>query len=152
MDYSTILTKFRSCMEDIGNALRTVLGTSQKYKFTEVAAAINSCNQVYYLGTGTSFDVSGIPGYQNLTADNFIVGIGSMPYSSTGSSSAIDNNVKGRASGLTLSKSYNASTGKLTISGNGQKVYIENDDRIHQICTQSGTVYAYLVKGSIKTL
>ena len=34
--------------------------------------SINS-SSVYYLGTGTSFDVSNIPGYQNLTKDNFIV-------------------------------------------------------------------------------
>lgn len=42
MDYSTILFKFRSCMEEIGDALREVLGTSDKYKFTEIASAISN--------------------------------------------------------------------------------------------------------------
>ena len=65
MSYGMILAKFRVCMEDIGNALREVLGTDQKYKFIDVAEQIRTCNQVFYLGKGMSFNVSHIPGYQN---------------------------------------------------------------------------------------
>ena len=143
MDYSTILTKFRSCMEDIGNALRTVLGTSQKYKFTEVAAAINSCNQVYYLGTGTSFDVSGIPGYQNLTADNFIVATTSGV--ATGSTYEVTRSVT-----TNIQKSYNSQTGRLTVSGTSNSA--DNNSHPWYHVSISITVMVYLVIGKIKTL
>lgn len=69
--------------------------------------------QIYYLGTGTSFDVSSIPGYQNLTADNFIVDCGEYTVSASCSLGGSGSN---RAS---ITKKYDASTGILTL-GNTQ--------------------------------
>lgn len=66
--------------------------------------------QVFYLGTGTSFDVSNVPGYQNLTVDNFIVDCGTYTVSGSGTYCGSCSNSS------SLVKSYNASTGILTIS------------------------------------
>ena len=113
MSYGMILAKFRVCMEDIGNALREVLGTDQKYKFIDVAEQIRTCNQVFYLGKGMSFNVSHIPGYQNLTKDNFVMQIGSIsvtPYA----------NVNGNYAGTNGAKpelKYDATTGVVSITG-----------------------------------
>ena len=109
MSYNSILLKFRSCLMDIGNALREVLGTSDKYKITDIANEIRNCNQVFYLGTGLSFDVSGIDGYKNLTVDNFLVDCGTYSVSAACSLGGSGSN------SATLTKSYDASKGILTI-------------------------------------
>ena len=79
--------------------------------------------KVYYLGTGKSFSATGIPGYQNLTADNFLIrAVDSY------SNSAWYHGTCGLAGGgnadfyaggsidVHLNKSYDASSGKLTCS------------------------------------
>lgn len=142
MDYSTILTKFRTCMVDIGNALRSVLGTSQKYKFTEVANAIRSCNQVYYLGTGTSFSVSHIPGYSALTAANFIV----CSATCTGKAEEFHK----CSAAVAHQKSYNASTGVLTITGGYAEAHDAGASSTCRLSMTLSSPNVYLVKGSIK--
>ena len=73
------------------------------------------------LGTGRSFDLQslGISGYANLTADNFIcvtsstsVGNSNSSGYSWGSGDSYNN-----SSYVGVTKSYNASTGVLTLSG-----------------------------------
>ena len=66
-----------------------------------------------YLGTGTNFDVSDIPGYKNFTVDNFIVAVKSATYkgSANGDGSA------GASGSLSVKKSYDSSTGTLKITG-----------------------------------
>ena len=147
MDYSAILFKFRSCMEEIGDALREVLGTNDKYKFTEIATSIKTCNQVYYLGTGTSFDVSGIPGYQNLTKDNFIVGASAMSVSGGGGVAYRDDLSMSVAGGGSISKSYDASKGVLTISGVSGSAAVAYSASGH---FSLSNYFAYLIKGKIK--
>lgn len=149
MDYSTILFKFRSCMEEIGAALREMLGTEKTYKFTEFADAIRTGNQVYYLGTGTSFNVSSIPGYQNLTADNFIVGACSMSASGGGSCPYRDDISMSVSGSGSISKSYDASTGKLTISGVRGHASVNNGGPDAYFTL---TYFAYLIKGKIKSV
>lgn len=69
--------------------------------------------QIYYLGTGTSFDVSSIPGYQNLTADNFVV----MPNTGRNETSYNCNDTdRGISTSLTRSIAYNKSSGTFTCS------------------------------------
>lgn len=154
MDYSLILTKFCSCMEDIGNALRTVLGTTQKYKFTEVANAINSCNQVYYLGTGTSFDVSSIPGYENLTEENFLPRVVSINSWTATSADKLDS-CKGTNLSNVPSVTYNATTGKVTVNNNMGGWYCSGNANGSNY-SSSGNITAkielYLVKGELKTV
>lgn len=92
--------------------------------------------QVFYLGTGTSFDVSNVPGYQNLTEDNFIVGMTSATCKSDGWIGKFNRYV---------GKTYDASTGKLTISVTGDISYSVGDSG-----TVTNPTFAYLVKGNIK--
>lgn len=69
----------------------------------------NSGTQVFYLGEGTSFDVSDIPGYKELTVDNFIVDCGTYNLN-------VSCSLGGSGSNSTrLTKNYNASTGVFTL-------------------------------------
>lgn len=159
MDYNTILFKFRSCMEDIGNALREMLGTEQTYKMTEFADAIRAGNQVYYLGTGTSFDVSSIPDYQNLTADNFIVDCGTYTVNASCSLGGSGSN------SAKISKSYDASTGVLTlndtsVSASGGTTYSAvwdygegfTEQYVYGAASVTRQPQVWLCKGKIRTL
>lgn len=107
-----------------------------------------SACQVYYLGTGTSFDVSNIPGYQNLTANNFIVGATGLGLSGGGSCPYRDDISMGCSGGGSISKSYNATTGKLTIGAVSGSVYVNNGGPTANVGL--GGYFAYLVKGKIK--
>lgn len=75
--------------------------------------------RVIDLGTGTSFTVTQYAGYQNFTADNFIVGVISAPFVRT---DYPGNDRYASAAGFTLAKSYNPSTGMLTVSGASQTI------------------------------
>lgn len=119
------------------------------YKYDETAGAdtlvpFKSGKQVVYLGAGTSFNVSSYEGYQNFTTDNFIVGANSG-HSSQGASGKYTCNPK--IEGFTISKSYNASSGVLSITGNYQTagtVYT-NSGSWCQTVTQTMSCFAYLV-------
>ena len=108
------------------------------------ATHVNGGGLVYYLGTGTSFDVSNIPGYQNLTADNFIVGISYV--GNTGSKLPCRDDISGGIQGTTVGKTYDAITGTLKITGNNIRF------AGYEVGTQTATTtfFAYLVKGKIK--
>ena len=101
------------------------------------------------LGTGTSFDVSSYPGYQNFTVDNFLVSsvtdASSRQYGTlvkncqddTGATTSwVDNS-------LSQTKSYNAATGILNFS-----IYSYSYTRSNCGSGATGntsTVHAYLV-------
>ena len=106
-----------------------------------------SGTQVFYLGTGTSFDVSNVPGYQNLTADNFIVGANRMSVSGGGRCPYRDDISMSVYGGGTISKSYNASSGILTINGVSGGASVNNGGPSSSF---SLSYFAYLVKGNIK--
>lgn len=119
--------------------------------FTQTNSNLGS---VYYLGTGTSFNVSSrFPNdYQKFTSANFIVGLTSVPYTEGQHIRDTGEYVCGFASGLNLSKSYNAINGLLTIGGYAQSVgmkHYENNGQVGGYGSQSGTVFAYLVTGKI---
>lgn len=136
-------------MEEIGDALREVLGTNDKYKFTEIASSIKTCAQVFYLGEGMSFDVSHIPGYQNLTVDNFLI----VPTKVTATvkvRQAAYGEYHSTSNSATIKKTYDASTGTLKISGCSVSV---SDATVEASASGSaGGINVYLVKGTIKTL
>ena len=80
---------------------------------------------VYYLGTGTSFDIkSKFPNsYQNFTVDNFIAGgLSGNVVAAKSYTDGISGVPVARANGFSISKSYNAQTGVLEISGNTQQI------------------------------
>lgn len=89
-----------------------------------IANSINSIqsSNFVYLGEGTSFDVSSYSGYENFTADNFIVESTSASGSGRGSGSinsggfsSLGMQVNASCS-LTVTKTYNAETGTFTCS------------------------------------
>ena len=152
MDYSTVLSKFSDCMTEIGNALRKANETTQKYKFTEIASAINECTQVYYLGTGTSFDVSNITGYQDLTADNFFISCESVSNSVHVDGSSTFGVMNGSFS-FTPKKEYEPNTGKLTISktSNYYQNTVEGGYGVYPASSKLN-YKVYLIKGKIKSM
>ena len=117
----------------------------------------NSGTQV--LGEGTSFDVSNVPGYQRFTEDNFIVDCGT--YTVSGSATYCG----GCSASKVLKKSYNASTGILTISDTSVGA---SNGETHNAVWEYGTGFddkgftininasrspqVWLVKGKIKQL
>lgn len=99
--------------------------------------------QVYDLGTGTSFNVSDIPGYQNLTADNFIV----CSASCSGSAAEI-HSCSAKAA---HSKTYNANTGILSITGGSASASASGSVTTCRLSLTLSAPQVYLVKGKIKS-
>lgn len=70
---------------------------------------------VIYLGTGMNFDVSSIEGYENFTDDNFIVCHANATVANAYRDDEEDNGLDISGRTISVSHSYNASTGVLTI-------------------------------------
>ena len=163
------------CLKSVSDGKKTVasaitaqgVNTAADAEFATMAANITAaCEDVYakgysnggkgknvikYLGTGTSFNISSIPGLNknNITKDNFIVGITSMPSINTGKNSNV-NEHWAQASGFNLSKNYNPNTGILTVGGNGQTISAWRDEGDAGIKnsgskSQTGTCFAYVL-------
>ena len=108
-------------------------------------------NNVYYLGTGTSFDLKllqQVVDYTQLTADNFIVGASSKP----SASGSWDGKGTWTASNgaTTITKSYDPDTGILTIGGYSYSSSLSCSGW-GALWSQSSnlTCFAYLVTGEI---
>ena len=124
----------------------------------DITSGINNMGStsVYYLGTGTSFDLKTIlpNDYQSLTTDNFIIEFTSMENATHNTGSVNYYGSKGymSSSGGSIGKSY--SNGVLTISKNGLYVRCSADGG----SGSSSTTFAinnpkvYLVLGSIENL
>ena len=152
----SVLSSLKSILTDISVALRYMNNTSKKYAISEIADAIREGCQVYYLGQGTAFDVTGVAGYQNFTEDNFIVtamdystklAVWTEPRSSDYAKDAY----------LTWSYQKEYSNGKLTITHSGaQEVGAQtsvNSVSAHSYMSGSSPEpKVYLVVGDIKTL
>lgn len=114
----------------------------------------NAGTQAYYLGEGTSFDVSGIPGYQNLTADNFLVVADSITINGTffnnGGSSTY---YCGNANTSAVVKSYNAASGVFTCGNSVSTKYYPGQTAAGDYYNTVSAAFSpkvYLVKGKIK--
>lgn len=116
----------------------------------------SNLGEVYYLGTSTSYNLATLlPNidYTKLTADNFIVSVNSMPSVRTNTWTNGECHPYARATGLSVSKSYNKDTGKLSISAS-QRIYATNGDNNSDVAhvDQSCSFKVYLVTGSIKSV
>lgn len=110
---------------------------------------INNC--VYNLGKGTSFDVSHIPGYQNLTKDNFVI-VAKSIYSYTSSEAHAHGSVYNSVT-IKPTCSYNNSTGVLTIKNMGASYYAYPADANGAYSTFRLSDYeVLLITGNIKTI
>ena len=113
---------------------------------------------VYYLGTGTSFDIkSKFPDdYHRFTADNFIVGGSSGNVVAAKSyTDGISGIPVARANGFSISKSYDAQTGILTVSGNTQQIRQGYDKAVNTTygnAAQTIETSCWLVIGKIQQL
>lgn len=149
----SVLTSLQSILTDISDALRSMNNTSRKYAISEIADAIREGCQVYYLGQGTSFNVSTIRGYKNLTADNFIIEpIGITNKGDFNCYYAVNIEV---TSTFKVSKGYNAETGIFTCSSQINESYYADesgDDSHRDYLNFNVPVKAYLVVGSKKSI
>ena len=102
---------------------------------------------VYYLGTGTSFDIKTLfpNDYQNFTVDNFII----EPTKVTTALVAWNSTVQPtNTKNVNINKTYNQSTGTFTISNTGVAISIGD-------AASSGginDIKVYLVLGSIENI
>ena len=114
-------------------------------------------SSVYYLGTGTSFDVSSFNGFENFTSENFIVGGLSAPDTLTSYYTTGAGNVEDRAAarGFSIQKNYNNTTGILTLSGTLQTIQIHKNTTGYSgwaSTSQNITCFAYLILGDIQNI
>lgn len=114
------------------------------------AIPISGSGGVINLGTGNTFDLTGISGYQNFTVDNFLV-VQSETVSKLGSYFYTDGNEVIGMRVNTPTKSYDQVTGILSVSQT-YSAYVQNG--ASQVGHVSGNVTntVYLVTGDIKTL
>lgn len=111
----------------------------------------NSGTQVFYLGTGTSFDVSNIPGYQNFTADNFVI-VAKSIYSFTSSESHAHSYVSNSVT-IKPTCSYNNKTGILSVSNTGASYYAYPSSANGAYTSfNMNDYYVLLITGKIKTI
>ena len=106
----------------------------------------NNSIKVYYLGTGTSYDLSKIDGYQNFTINNFIIEFVSMKVSVFATNWSGVSTYSG-SSTVSLSKTYDSSTGKLTIGKISGGLCTGGNVNSH---SYSASIKVYLVIGNIQ--
>ena len=114
-------------------------------------------SNVYYLGTGTSFNVSSISGFENFDSSNFIVGGISAPDMKTSRYTTGAGNVEDRAAarGFTINKTYDKTTGILSLSGTSQTIQIHKNSNGYSSWAsdqQNINCFAYLVLGNIQNI
>ena len=110
---------------------------------SKIAAKNSNLSNVYFLGTGTNFNVSDIPGYQNLTADNFIV------CSTSCSGSAVEFHSCGATAAH--AKTYNADTGILSITGGSARATGSGSSSTCVLTLTLSAPQVYLVRGTIES-
>lgn len=103
----------------------------------------SNLSNVYFLGTGTNFNVSDIPGYQNLTADNFIVC--SAPCAGSASEHHSCSATAAHA------KTYNADTGILSITGGSASASGSGSSSTCRLSLTLSAPQVYLVRGTIES-
>lgn len=125
----------------------------------ELYDEINNKVSVIYLGTGTSFNIKTLLpdiDYTKLTIENFIVGGLSAPDMMTTNYTTGAGNVEDKAAarGFKIGKTYNASTGILSLSGASQRIQIHKNSTGYSswaASNQNINCFAYLVIGNIES-
>lgn len=158
---SSLKTDYVNDKQDIINSLKDKgldLNNNSSYKDIKDKIDNMGGTKIYYLGTGTSFNIkTKLPDidYTQLNANNFIIGASSSS-NTTGTRKTYQTHqyISGKTTGFNLSKSYNATTGVLTVSGNVTTSTVCNDDS-YIYCTDmtmqsTATVFAYLIIGDIQ--
>ena len=158
-NYSTLNTNFTNYKKGVTTSLKNKgVNVTESSTLAQVQSGINnmSTTNVYYLGTGTSFNIkTKFPNdYQRFTNSNFIVKF--VKTNATNWTGMRNKGDRGDTSSNTspdtnVSVSYNSSTGALTVSGTQvtSTHYNSWDNQYYYI---NHTVGVYLVDGSIKSV
>ena len=110
-----------------------------------VTASGSNGKQVVLLGdTGNTYDLTQYDGYENFTVDNFII-VTPNTNTSSGSHTATKTNISATATFTAPSVSYNETTGSLSTTNGGLKVFSDLGDwhNIDHTTTLVGKVYLY---------
>lgn len=148
--------KASAISQDEDNTYFTIPASGFYDTSSKIYTENSNLSEVYYLGTSTSYNLATLlPNidYTKLTADNFIVSVNSMPSVRTNTWTNGTCHPYARTTGLSVSKSYNKDTGKLSISAS-QRIYATSGDNNSDVAhvDQSCSFKVYLVTGSIKSV
>ena len=101
--------------------------------YVDKNAEILGYNKSISLGTGTTFDVTSYENYESFTSDNFIVELKSVKSANTTSiNSESGGNVLDASAifgGITVKKTYDATTGTLKITPTTARLTVQNSAR-----------------------
>lgn len=134
--------------------------SDETWNVNNVEEALNSLysmetnnKKMILLGSGTSFDLTSYDGYERFTSDDFIVEIVSASETKAaadgGGSPDGCNPYYGKASGFSINKVYDPSSGILTITGALQKIttnYKGNGATYVSAGTQNLNINVWLIK------
>lgn len=157
--YNSLKTEYEEYKTKVAEALTSKgIEASKDDDAETIATSINSIqsgSSVYYLGTGTSFDIkTKFPDdYTNLTANNFIVeGTSVSSSASQGSLSWAISSYSGSAT-ASINKSYDASTGILTCNiQSSVTASVSGNNNGSRNGSNTGSCKVYLVLGEIETI
>lgn len=99
--------------------------------------------KIYDLGTGTSFNVSNIKGYQSFTVNNFLYYVTSAGGGNIMSASSHNGDPRA-GSGISVGRNYDNSTGTYSVSIKST-LWVDFDGAIHDASGSNSTVHAYLI-------
>ena len=134
--------------------------TDASWEVSNVEEALNSLysmetnnKKMILLGSGTSFDLTSYDAYERFTIDDFIVEIVSASETKAAADGGSDpggcNPYYGKASGFSINKVYDSSSGILTITGASQKIttnYKGNGATYVSAGTQNLNINVWLIK------
>lgn len=126
----------------------SAIGSIYTNRYTAGFAGGKNSASAQLVGTYTgnkTISCTSITGYENKTANNFIVEFVSCPYTNIEMSGSRSGKARGRGLGTTLSKSYNASTGTLAISGMQQTIQVDYSADGNKNTTQYFTYKVYVI-------
>lgn len=146
----------------VNNGIVTVSGNTQTIQLVHSAGGVRSSTTQAFtynlymvsdptmsnatnLGAVTSYNASGVPGFEKLTVDNFVMELISLPSAGTG---YYKGNKQSYMPGTTVTKSYDSTTGQFTISTASQPVYLTYPSESNPVmsATQNFNYRVWLVK------
>ena len=155
-NYSTLNTNFTNYKKGVTTSLKNKgVNVTESSTLAQVQSGINNMGStdVYYLGTGTSFNIKTLfpNDYQNFTNSNFIVKFIKTNATNWTDMRSKDGGASNTSPSTSVTVSYNSKTGALTINGTQvTSTHFNNWDNQYYYITH--TVGVYLVVGSIKSV
>lgn len=152
----TLGTSMQNVEQDLSTFAFRVDSVTQKKQVSSDNGVTweNFSGGVYYLGTGTSFNVAALfpNDYANLTVDNFIFQPGTISCSVNGNGGF--RTYMSTTGSVNISKNYNASTGAFTLTNTSKSLSVrDSETQASANSTASLTnIKVYLVIGDIESV